>query len=55
MGLPSSSLRRTCAELSMLEGQATDCRTLTAVMIIIAHTEGGIGDTLLFANRVECY
>lgn len=43
-------LGKACAVLSILEGQATDCRTLMAVMLIAAHTE----DTLLFANRVQC-
>lgn len=43
------------SEELVLKGQATDCWTLTAVTLIVAHTEGGIGDTLLFANRVEYY
>lgn len=51
----SALLRKACAVCSSLEGQAADCRTLIAVTLIVSHTEGGIADTVLFANRVECY
>lgn len=42
---------KACAVLSLLEGEAIDCRTLMAVMLIAARTE----NTLLFAHRVQCY